>query len=65
MQIAAMFLGCLLAGQAPDVLLSPPTGQEKRSPAILDPEIRAATATSEVSPAASAPASNQAGGRPA
>lgn len=37
MQIAGMILGCLLLGQAPDAVLSPPVGFDKGSPAELDP----------------------------
>ena len=58
MQVAGMILGCLLVGQAPDILLPPPTGQEKRSPAVLEPTIKAAAA-GDVSSAASAPVSSK------
>jgi hypothetical protein len=63
MQVAVICLGCLLAGQAPDLLLSAPVGQEKRSPAVLDLEIKAASATAEIS-APVAPASSKPLGRP-
>jgi hypothetical protein len=63
MHFAAICLGCLLAGQAPDLVLSAPASQEKRSPAALDPEIKAASATAEIS-APVGPASSKPAGRP-
>ena len=59
MQVAAMILGCLLVGQTPDTLLSAPASQEKRSPAVLEPTIKATTDVSDVAAAASAPATNK------
>ena len=55
MHIAEMILGCLLVGQTPDALLQAPTSAEKRAPAVLEPTIRAGSA-SDVVPAS---ASNQ------
>ncbi len=65
MQVAAMFLGCLLAGQAPDMLLSAPTGQEKRSPAVLEPTIKAATDVTDAVDRILCPGFEQGGFRPA